>query len=484
MAAAEQRAPAAGRGGGLEKAPPPSAPGAGAAPGIEPGPGTERAAGPGAAPEAGTGLGRETAPTGLPPESGSGSGSRSDREPEAAPAPASTPSPSSPAPGSGLGPETASGPVRDLFLEPDYGERGSGLHREYAVLHELVKAARAKLKPGTWDYLVGGSETETTFRRNRLALDEIAFRPRVLRDVSRVDPSGRLLGIPLRIPVVLAPIGSLQDFDPGGGATTARAAIDYGVVSMLSSACEPGLEEVARAAPDGPRIFQLYVRGDADWVDDHARRAVACGYDAFALTVDLDYYGRRERDLAKRFKTTARQRAVGPEFQMRFSWDDVKRLKDRFDLPIILKGIATAEDTETACEHGVEAVYVSNHGGRQLDHGRGAIEVLPEVVRAAAGRAEVMVDGGFLRGADVVKAMILGADAVGVGRLTGFAVAAAGRAGVVRMLELLEHEIRICLGLLGVNGYGELDETWLHRGARAVAPPHATSAFPLLAEGY
>ena len=375
------------------------------------------------------------------------------------------------------------GPVRDLFLEPDHGERGSGLRDEYAVLHELVKAARARLKPGTWDYLVGGSETETTFRRNRLALDELAFRPRVLRDVSRVDPSGRLLGIPLRIPIVLAPIGSLQDFDPGGGATTARAAIDYGVVSMLSSACRPGLEEVALAAADGPKIFQLYVRGDRDWVDDHARRAKECGYDAFALTVDLDHYGRRERDLAKRFRTTARRRAVGPEFQMRFCWDDVKRLKDRFDIPLILKGIATAEDAEIACEHGIEAVYVSNHGGRQLDHGRGAVEVLPEVVKAVAGRAEVMVDGGVLRGADVVKAMILGADAVGIGRLTGYAIAAAGRAGLVRMLELLEHEIRICLGLLGVNGYGELDATFLHR-APAVAEPHAVSAFPLLAEGY
>ena len=410
-------------------------------------------------------------------------------EPPPAARGAETGGPASAPPAAGIEAEAATTrgaeppPVRDLFMEPDHGERGSGLRSEYAVLHELVKTARAKLKPGTWDYLIGGAETETTFRRNRRALDELAFRPRVLRDVSRVDPSGRLLGSPLRIPVVLAPIGSLQDFDPGGGATTARAAIDYGVVSMLSSACEPGLEEVARAAPDGPRIYQLYVRGDPDWVDDHARRAEACGYDALALTVDLDYYGRRERDLAKRFRTTARRRAVGPEFQMRFGWDDVKRLKDRFRIPLVLKGIATAEDAELACEHGVEAVYVSNHGGRQLDHGRGAVEVLPEVVKAVAGRAEVIVDGGFLRGADIVKAMILGADAVGIGRLTGFAVAAAGRAGVVRMLELLEHESRICLGLLGVNGYGELDETWLHR-VPAIGEPHALSAFPLLAEGY
>lgn len=374
-------------------------------------------------------------------------------------------------------------PARDPFMEPDYGERGSGLQEEFAVLHEFVKAARANLKDGIWDYLVGGSETETTLRRNRRALDELAFRPRVLRDVSRVDPSVSLLGIPLRIPVVLAPIGSLQDFEPGGGTTAAQAAIDFGVTSMLSSACAPGLEEVARATPDGPRIFQLYVRGDADWVDDHARRAQEHGYDAFALTVDLDYYGRRERDLSKRFKTTARRNATGPEFQMSFSWDDIKRLKDKFDIPLILKGIATAEDAALSCEHGVEVVYVSNHGGRQLDHGRGGIDVLPEVVEAVAGRAQVMVDGGFLRGSDVVKAMILGADAVGVGRLTGFAIAAAGRAGIVRMLELLEHEIRICLGLLGVNRYEELDHTWLHR-APAGLSPNLASPFPLLDEGY
>ncbi|MDX1434195.1 MAG: alpha-hydroxy acid oxidase, partial [Gammaproteobacteria bacterium] len=323
---------------------------------------------------------------------------------------------------------------------------------DFLVLHEFVKAARERLDSRTWDYLAGGAETETTLKRNRLAIDGIAFRPRVLRDVLDVDCSGRLLGETMRIPVMLAPIGSLQDLDPAGGAATARGAGRYGTVHMLSSQAAPGLEAVAEAA-DGPRIFQLYVRGDRDAIDDYARRAVAAGYYAFCFTVDLDYYGRRERDLARRYVTTARRGVKGEEFQKRFSWDDIKRFKDTHDIPLIIKGIATAEDAAIACEHGVEGIYVSNHGGRQLDHGRGSIEVLPEVVAAVEGRAAVIVDGGFLRGTDVVKAMALGADAVGVGRLLGYALGAAGADGVARMLEILESEIRGTLGMLGVTSW-------------------------------
>jgi isopentenyl diphosphate isomerase/L-lactate dehydrogenase-like FMN-dependent dehydrogenase len=352
----------------------------------------------------------------------------------------------------------------------------------FQVLHEFVSAARTNLKRGTWDYLIGGAETETTLKRNRQAIDSWGFRPRVLRDVRNVDPSVQFLGMDLRIPVVLAPIGSLQDFDAGGGAVTCKAAADAGVVSMLSSACAPGLEEVAKAT-DGQKIFQLYVRGDAQWVDDYAARAVAHGYRAFCLTVDLDYYGRRERDLAKRFLTTARQNPGAHDFQMAFTWADVERLRAKFDIPLILKGIATAEDAHIACDHGVDVVYVSNHGGRQLDQGRGALDVLPEVVEAADGRAKVMVDGGFLRGGDVVKAMALGADAVGVGRLTGYAIAAAGYDGIRRMLELLEVEICTALGLLGVERFDQLDESYLFP-AEPVGPSHATSAFPLLDEDY
>jgi len=158
-------------------------------------------------------------------------------------------------------------------------------------------------------------------------------------------------------------------------------------------------------------------------------------------------------------------------------------LQRKFKIPFILKGIATAEDTKIAVEHGIEGIYVSNHGGRQLDHGKGALAVLPEVVEAAAGRAQIMVDGGFLRGADIVKAMALGAHAVGIGRLQGLELAAGGEAGMVRALELLEDEIKRCLGLLGVTSYAELDKSFL----APVAPlPRLgwDSAFPLLKEGY
>ena len=353
---------------------------------------------------------------------------------------------------------------------------------EFLVLHELVKAAKKNLSPQVWDYLVGGAETETTLRRNRQALDSLAFRPRVLRDVSDVDCSSTLFGKKLRIPVFLAPIGSLQDLEPGGGATAARAANRFGTACMLSSRTEPGLEAVAEAS-DGPNMFQLYVRGDRAWVDDYIRRAIDAGYFALALTVDLDHYGRRERDLAKRHVTTARKNVTGDEHQMTFGWDDVKRLKDTHDIPMILKGIATAEDAAIALEHGIEGVYVSNHGGRQLDHGRGAVDVLPEVVAEVGDRATVIVDGGFLRGTDVVKAMILGADAVGIGRLYGYGIAAAAEAGVERVLELMETEIRICLGLLGVCAYEELNPGYLHASA-PVVQASTTSGLPLLEEGY
>jgi len=355
---------------------------------------------------------------------------------------------------------------------------------EYLVLHEFAKAAKEKLSVESWDYIMGGAETETTFKRNRQALDSVAFRPRVLCDVDDIDASGTLLGCPMRIPVLLAPIGSLQDFIPGGGAGPTLAAERFGNMHMLSSTCHPGLEEVAAAAPDYQKIFQLYVRGDRAWVDDHIRRAIDVGYVGFCFTVDLDAYGRRERDLAKRHKTTSRQKAKGENFQYRFSWDDIKRIRDEFDIPLILKGIATAEDAAMAVEHGINVVYVSNHGGRQLDHGRGGLEVLPEIVSAVSGKAEIIFDGGVMRGNDVVKAMAMGVNAVGIGRLQALAGAAAGVEGMVRMLEILELEIITTLRLLGVRNYDELLKgNYLH-ACDPIREAGALSAFPLLDEGY
>lgn len=349
---------------------------------------------------------------------------------------------------------------------------------EFLTLHEIVKAARAKLDRNIWDYLIGGTETETTVRRNRLALDSLAFRPRVLQDVSKIDASGSFFGRKIRLPVALAPVGSLESFEGGGGATVARAAAEFGVPVYVSSVTQPGLEATAAAAK-GPKVFQLYVRGDQDWVDAYVGRALAAGYDAFCLTVDTAVYSRRERDIAKRFVKPWRERVSGIEFQAGLNWGDVERFRRRHDIKLILKGIATAEDAARACELGVAGIYVSNHGGRQLDHGRGAIEVLPEVVEAVAGRARITIDGGFCRGTDIVKAIALGAEAVAVGRLYCFGLAAAGAQGVLRVLELLEAEVAECLGLLGADRFAALDGTRLHP-AQPTALPHVLSAFPLL----
>ena len=350
---------------------------------------------------------------------------------------------------------------------------------DFENLHEIVRKARQNLDQNNWDYIVGGTESETTLRRNRLALDAVAFRPRVLRDVSRVDASVERFGRKLRLPVLLAPVGNLETFEKGAAATVVRAAEEFGVAHMLSSVCEPGLEGVAQAAPAALRIFQLYVRGDDAFVDDHVRRAIDNGYTAFCLTVDTAHYSRRERDIAKRHFTAGRLRVEGRDFQRALDWRTVKRIKDKFAIPLALKGIATREDAKTALEHGVEWIYVSNHGGRQLDHGRGSLEALPEIVEEVAGRAGIVIDGGFCRGTDVVKAIAAGADFVGLGRMQCYGLAAAGQAGIVRMLTLLEDEVERCLGLLGVNRFAELDRSFLHP-AVPVNPPHVLSAFPLL----
>lgn len=348
---------------------------------------------------------------------------------------------------------------------------------EFLTLHEIVKAARQNLSHGAWDYLTGGADSETTLRRNRQGLDTIAFRPRILRDVSEIDCTGTVLGEKKRLPVSLAPMGSLPQLHPGGAMEVAEAAQTFGVVSYLSSVTHPGLEEIAQAT-DHPKVYQLYVRGDRGWIEDYIRRAIDQGYKSFCLTVDVAVYSRRERDLIKRYVPPARQRHPGMEFQAGLTWDLVKWFKDTFDIPLALKGIATAEDAALCVDHGVDIVYVSNHGGRQLDHGRASIDVLPEIVKMVDGRAEVVVDGGFVRGSDVVKAIALGADSVAIGKLQGFGLAAAGRDGIVRVLEILETEISTTLGLLGVASFDELDPSFLHP-APPVYEPHVTSAFPL-----
>ena len=352
----------------------------------------------------------------------------------------------------------------------------AGAPGDFLALHEVVAAARPKLPRHIWDYLIGAVETETTLARNRLALDSLAFRPRVLRDVSNIDATSTFFGKKVRLPILLAPVGGLESLHPGAGISVAKGAAEFGIPMFLSSASEPGLEPVAEAAY-GFKIYQLYVRGDDAFVDDRATRAIAAGYDLFCITVDTAVYSRRERDVANRFVKPWRARAVGSDFQAKYNWKDVERFKSKHKIGLILKGIATAEDALKACELGVEGIYVSNHGGRQLDHGRGTMDILPEIVDAVRGRATVIIDGSFSRGSDVVKAMILGADAVAIGRLYCYGLVANGPQGIVRVLELLEEEIFEVLGLLGADRWSALDPSFVC-AAPPVVPAHVHSPFP------
>ena len=280
--------------------------------------------------------------------------------------------------------------------------------------------------------------------------------------------------------MILAPIGSLESFIPKRARPRPKAAARAGAAMCLSSITKPGLEEVA-AASDGAKIFQLYVRGGPDWIDDHVARALDAGYDAFCLTVDTALYSRRERDLARRFVKPWRTVARGQEFQSSLQWADVERFKRQHDIPLILKGIMSAGDAEIATGLGVDGIWVSNHGGRQLDQVAGTTMVLPDIVAAVDGHAKIIVDGGFWRGTDVLKAIALGADAVAVGRLTGLALAAGGEEALVRALDLLYEEMWTALGLLGAAKLADLGPNHV-RAAPATLSPDVFGAFPLLAD--
>lgn len=351
----------------------------------------------------------------------------------------------------------------------------------FKSLTEMVQLARKRLDEGDWDYLVGAADTEASLRRNRAALESWVFKPRILNDVSAVNVSSELLNSPMRIPVLLPPIGSVQAFDAGGGTSVAKAAKDFGILQILSSACAPDYEAVAQGVP-GPRIYQLYLVGDEAWMDDHIERAIAAGYTGFCLTADTQVYSRRERDVMKGYvPMSGRSATAGGDFshQASMTWDTVAHIKEKHSIPLIVKGVMHGDDAARCVEAGVDVIYVSNHGGRQLDHTKACIDALPEVSGAVAGRVPVVVDGGFMRGADVVKGLCLGADFVGMGRFEGFAMAAGGYAGLMRGLKILEQEIRISMALLGAPDLASLNSSLLER-AQPLAEPSVLSAFPLI----
>jgi isopentenyl diphosphate isomerase/L-lactate dehydrogenase-like FMN-dependent dehydrogenase len=350
---------------------------------------------------------------------------------------------------------------------------------DFKTLQEIVLAAKRNLPPELWTHLTGGSDSETTIRRNRLAFEGLALRQRVLVNVNNIDTTTTFLGQTLAIPVFISPVGGYTGLaHPQGVVPVLRAAESVGTVAVVASNVRPGFEAAAKASQN-PFINQLYITSDRKWLTDRLDRVRKAGYRGLAVTVDRNFYARRERDLITGFERGGA--SDDPSHQASLDWDLIDWIRDYSKLPIILKGIATAEDAELAVKHGAAVVWISNHGGRQLDQGEGTLDVLPEIAKAVRGRAEIVLDGGVLRGSDVVKAVCLGARAVGVGKLMGYALAAGGEAGVRCMLELMNAEIRSVMGLIGARSLKELTPSRVKR-AMPVQYPSVTSAFPWFEE--
>ncbi|HZC30505.1 MAG TPA: alpha-hydroxy acid oxidase [Gaiellaceae bacterium] len=317
---------------------------------------------------------------------------------------------------------------------------------------EYAEAAAAKVDPAIWCYFEGGSGDEVTLRANLAAYDRWRFRPRTLVDVTDVTTETTLLGTPVAMPLGVAPFAMQGLIDPEGEVATTRAAAAAGALMCVSTLTTRTHGDIA-AASSGPRWLQLYVLADRRRTLDHIQEARDAGYSAVVLTVDLPYVGRRERDLRLGFQNPP------PDLELPYAslfetlpaltWRDLEWIRSETEMPLVLKGILTREDATLAVEHGAEAVWVSNHGGRQLDGVAAGLDALPEVVDAVASRCEVYVDGGIYRGTDVLKALALGARAAFAARAFACGLAVNGERGVAHVLSLLHDELRLGLGLLG-----------------------------------
>jgi len=337
---------------------------------------------------------------------------------------------------------------------------------------EYEQLAEGLTEPGPWAYLAGGAESESTLRANLGAFQRWTFRPRVLVDVDVVTTETTVLGHPLSLPVLLAPVGFLGLYHADGELVTARAAVAEQTVMCVSTMTARSHHEIADAAPGLTQWAQLYVLNDEGATRAHLEEAVAAGCSAIVLTVDVPVLGRRERDLRAGFNVPADMplpyvaAALGKVphnpsthirlFSASLTWRDIEWIAAATKLPVVLKGILTREDAALAVEHGAAGIIVSTHGGRQLDSAPATLDVLAEVVEATAGRAEVLLDGGIRRGGDVVKALALGARAVLVGRPPVWGLAANGEAGVRHVLTLLREEIALALALLGCTSPDEV----------------------------
>jgi L-lactate dehydrogenase (cytochrome) len=369
-----------------------------------------------------------------------------------------------------------------------------------ASVDDLRRLARRRLPRGVFDYIDGAAEDERTLAANSAAFAAVTFRPRVLRGVGEVDPSTTLLGRPLPLPLVLAPTGFTRIADPDGELAVARAAARAGLPYTLSTLSTRSIEEVAEASR-GPKWFQVYVWRDRGLVKEMIGRAASAGYEALVLTVDTAVLGRRERDVRRGFSLppkiglgTLVDGAVHPGWTWRFlrsepirfanvqesagvgdgttavtlsdyvntqfdpglSWRDVEWMRAEWHGPLVIKGIQTVGDARLAAEAGVEAIALSNHGGRQLDSAPAPLDLVAPVADAVGDRLEVICDGGVRRGSDIVKAVALGARACMAGRVYLYGLGAAGERGVDHVLGLLDADVRRTMALVGASSVAEL----------------------------
>ncbi len=365
---------------------------------------------------------------------------------------------------------------------------------------DLRRIAKRRLPGGVFDYIDGGAEDEVTLEANTGAFRRLEWVPRVLRDVSEIDPSVELLGKQLAFPLILAPTGFTRIADSQGELAVARAADRAGVPYTLSTMGTRSIEEVA-AVSDGAKWFQVYVWRDRNLVADMMARAKESGYETIVITVDLAVLGRRERDVRRGFTlppkigpgtivdgalhpgwtwdfvnaepisfsnvagagtvddgstAVALAGQVASQFDQGLNWDDIEWFRSQWDGPIVIKGIQSVADAELAVEHGIEAIAISNHGGRQLDQAPIPLELLEPVVDAVGGRTQIICDGGIRRGSDIVKAMCLGADACMAGRVYLYGLGAAGERGVDHVLELLHADVHRAMALVGASSMAEL----------------------------
>jgi len=329
---------------------------------------------------------------------------------------------------------------------------------------DYLSRAAETVDPKLWCYFEGGAGDEVTLRANVGAYRRWQLRPRMLVDVSGVSAATTVLGTPVSMPLLVAPFAMQRLLHPEGELATARATATAGTLICVSTVTTNAHDEIAEAAGSAPRWLQLYVLRDKQRTLDHIAEARESGYSALALTVDVPVLGRRERDLRLGFDlppdlplpyikgkdrnvemTFAEQVQMSPSV----TWRDLEWIASESGMPVLLKGILTREDATLAIEHGVAAIIVSNHGGRQLDGVAASLDALPEVVEAVAGRCEVYVDGGIRRGTDVLKALALGARATLIGRAIASGLAVGGEAGVLDVLTMLHDEIELGLALLG-----------------------------------